>query len=90
MDRITVRRRQHRHLTEMQPLQFKSDTADLNCEVVSLFDDFDRSVVLTFVTAIGSIHVRMPSDLASDLASGLADLTRHHRRLQTGDMSDAS
>jgi hypothetical protein len=78
MDRITIRRRQHRHLTEMQPLQFKTDTADLDVSTVSIFDDHDRSVIIALVTAIGTTTVRLPDQLAAELAGGLLKLLRSH------------
>jgi hypothetical protein len=78
MDRITIRRRQHRHLTEMSPLTFQSDSADLDVHTVSVFDDIDRSVAIAFVTGIGTTTVRLSDQLAAELAGGILKLLRAH------------
>jgi hypothetical protein len=82
MDRITLRRHLHR-IVEMRPLSsFQSTTADLDVDVVSVFDDYDRSVVIAFVTGVGTVTVRLPDQLAAELAGGILKLLRAHAKSQ--------
>jgi hypothetical protein len=80
MDRIRLRRQRHRqqqrHVAEMVPLQFKSDTADLDVHTVSIFDDYDRSVGIAFVTGRGTVSVRLPDHLACEMGNGIIRLLR--------------
>ena len=78
MDRITARRR--RHVTELRPLSFQSSTADLDVHTVSLFDDYDGSIAIALVTAIGTTTLRLPTALASDMANGVTRLVRQRVR----------
>jgi hypothetical protein len=80
MDHIRLRRHRH-HIAELRPLSFQTDTADLDVDVVSVFDDYDHSVVIAFVTAVGTVSVRMPDALAAEMADGVNRLVRQ-RRLQ--------
>jgi hypothetical protein len=88
MDHIRLRRHAHaHHLAELRPpLTFQSDTADLDCSVVHVFDTESGAVVLSFLTARGSINVSLPAPLAFELADGVTRLTQARcRPLPTGD-----
>jgi hypothetical protein len=58
----------------MQPLPFTTDRSDLDCSVVHVFDTDDGNIVLSFLTARGSITVMLPPHLASDMANGVSKL----------------
>jgi hypothetical protein len=82
-ERITLRRRLHRprrsSVAALQPLRFASDTADLEVGTVHVFDDDGGNVALVFMTAVGTVTVRMSSRFADDLASGVTRLVRQQR-----------
>ena len=77
MDHVRLRRQLHRqrqHLAELQPLQFQSDRADIDVSVVHVFDTDSGDIVLSFVTATGSITVTLPPGLAAEMAAGVTKL----------------
>jgi hypothetical protein len=79
-------RQRQRSITEMQPLQFKTERSDLDCSVIHAFDTEDSDIVLSFVTAIGSVTVKLPDELAAQLAGGVLKLLRAH--LKSAQMTD--
>jgi hypothetical protein len=78
MDHIRIRRRlrrQHqRSIAEMQPLQFTTDSVDIDVHTVSVFDDHDGSVAIAFVTGRGTVTVTLPPHLAAKMANGVHKL----------------
>jgi hypothetical protein len=83
MDRIRLRRRLHRQhqrsIATLRPLRFQTDTADLDVSVVHVHDDEDGNVALMFMTAVGTVTLRLSSRFADDLASGVTRLIRQQR-----------
>jgi hypothetical protein len=77
-DQIKLRRRLHQqqHITEMSPLTFQSDSAEIDVGTVHVFDDYDGSIAIALVTGTGTTTLRLPPDLASDLAAGVTKLIR--------------
>jgi hypothetical protein len=63
----------------LAPLRFVTDTADLEVGTVHVFDDDGGNVALVFMTAIGTVTVRMSARFAGDMASGVHRLIRQQR-----------
>jgi hypothetical protein len=75
---IRLRRQRHQQhqasIAELRPLTFATDSSDIDCAVVHVFDDEAGNIALSFVTARGSIVVRLPPGLAADMANGVTKL----------------
>ena len=77
-------RREYATMTErssairsLEPLVFFADSTDLDVANIHVFADEDEdAVALGFVLRCGTVNVRLPSDLAQQLADGLTGQLR--------------
>jgi hypothetical protein len=64
-------------IRSLQPLLFFADASDLDVSSVHVFSDPDEDgITLGFVTAQGTINVKLPRRLAKKLVDGTAGLVR--------------
>ncbi len=78
MSRTVTLRRQWRDPPDpvdgIRPLTFYADANALDVEAVHVFPA-DGHVALSFITALGSVNVRLPLTLAQEVGSGMLRLT---------------
>jgi hypothetical protein len=79
MSTVTLRRQWRARpdpIDGIRPMVFSADASDLAVSDVHVFP-LEDCIALSFITALGSINVTLPAQLAREIGSGLLRLTAH-------------
>jgi len=81
---VTLRRRWRRRpdpdqLNGIRPLVFYADANELDVDHVHVFPSKD-SIAVCFFTALGSVNVLLPLQLAREIGTGLLQLTAPNKQ----------
>ena len=79
----TTTKERHSAIRSLEPLVFFADSTDLDVASIHVFADADEAAVAVgFVLRCGTVNVKLPSDLAQQLADGLRGQLRELKLAQ--------